>query len=59
VSSHPAPAPARGTVNRLTPLRFVVSFGVVSALADVVYEGARSIIGPFLGDLGASAALVG
>jgi MFS family permease len=43
----------------LTPLRFVVSFGVVSALADVVYEGARSIIGPFLGDLGASAALVG
>lgn len=59
MSSHPAPAPARGTVNRLTPLRFVVSFGVVSALADVVYEGARSIIGPFLGDLGASAALVG
>ncbi|MBA2472365.1 MAG: MFS transporter [Pseudonocardiales bacterium] len=43
----------------MTPLRFVVSFGVVSALADVVYEGARSIIGPFLGDLGASAALVG
>jgi MFS family permease len=37
----------------------VVSFGVVSALADVVYEGARSIIGAFLGDLGASAALVG
>lgn len=52
-------APATGTLNRLTPLRFVVSFGVVSALADVVYEGARSIIGPFLGDLGASAALVG
>ena len=52
-------APATGTVNRLSPLRFVVSFGVISALADVVYEGARSIIGPFLGDLGASAALVG
>jgi MFS family permease len=55
----PHRAPATGTVNRLTPLRFVVSFGVVSALTDVVYEGARSIIGPFLGDLGASAALVG
>ena len=45
--------------NRLTPLRFVVMFGLVSALSDVVYEGARSIIGPFLGQLGASAALVG
>jgi MFS family permease len=45
--------------NRISPLRFVVAFGVVSALSDVVYEGARSIIGPFLGQLGASAALVG
>lgn len=57
MSSHPVRPPA--TLNRLTPLRFVVSFGVVSALADVVYEGARSIIGPFLGDLGASAVLIG
>ncbi|MGB8199264.1 MAG: MFS transporter, partial [Pseudonocardiaceae bacterium] len=56
---HPARAPTTGTRNRLTPLRFVISFGVVSGLADVVYEGARSIIGPFLGDLGASAALIG
>lgn len=45
--------------NRLTPMRFVVAFGVVSMLADVVYEGARSITGPFLATLGASAALVG
>ena len=37
----------------------MVGFGIVSALADVVYEGARSIIGPYLGTLGASAALVG
>jgi nitrate/nitrite transporter NarK len=37
----------------------VISFGVVSGLLDVGYEGARSIIGPFLGDLGASAALIG
>jgi MFS family permease len=45
--------------NRVTPLRFVVWFGVVSALADFVYEGARSVIGPFLGALGASATAVG
>jgi MFS family permease len=45
--------------NRISPLRFIVGFGVVSACADVVYEGARSIIGPYLGTLGASAATVG
>jgi MFS family permease len=37
----------------------VVAFGLVSLLADMVYEGARSIIGPYLATLGASAALVG
>jgi MFS family permease len=47
------------SVNRISPIRFVVRFGVVSGLADVVYEGARSIIGPFLATLGASAAVVG
>ncbi len=45
--------------NRLNPLRFVLSFGVVSMLADLVYEGARSIVGPYLASFGASAALVG
>ncbi|WP_433467489.1 MFS transporter [Spirillospora sp. CA-128828] len=43
----------------MSPWRFVVVFGVVSMLADVVYEGARSITGPFLGSLGAGATLVG
>ncbi|MEV4001795.1 MFS transporter [Actinomadura sp. NPDC049753] len=43
----------------LSPWRFVVVFGVVSLLADAVYEGARSITGPFLGSLGAGAVLVG
>src|SRR5664279_4766641 len=47
------------SANRISPVRFIVGFGVVSALADVVYEGARSIIGPYLGSLGASAAVVG
>jgi MFS family permease len=53
------PRADRRRVNRLTPLGFVVGFGVVSMLADVVYEGARSVTGPFLASLGASAALVG
>jgi hypothetical protein len=45
--------------NRLSPLRFVLAFGLVSLLADFVYEGARSVAGPFLAQLGAGAALVG
>ncbi len=43
----------------LTPWRFVLQFGLVSLFTDMVYEGARSIIGPVPGDAGASAALVG
>ncbi len=39
--------------------RVVVGFGVVSLAADVVYEGARSVTGPLLASLGASALLVG
>ncbi len=31
MTSHPARAPTRGTLNRLTPLRFVVSFGFRTA----------------------------
>lgn len=43
----------------LRPWRFVLAFGVVSLLADMVYEGARSIIGPYLATLGATATVVG
>ena len=39
--------------------RFVLLIGVMSFFADFVYEGARSINGPFLATLGASATLVG
>ncbi len=42
-----------------TPWRTVVAFGVVSLAGDMVYEGMRSIAGPFLGSLGASALAVG
>jgi MFS family permease len=40
-------------------LKFVLLIGVVSFFADFTYEGARSITGPFLAILGASATLVG
>lgn len=38
---------------------FVVLFGIVSLFADMTYESARSITGPFLALLGASATVVG
>ncbi len=41
------------------PVTFVVLLGLVSLLADMTYEGARSITGPFLATLGASGAVVG
>src|SRR5580698_2570954 len=40
---------------RRTALGFIVSLGIVSLFADMTYEGAHSIIGPYLKDLGASA----
>jgi len=43
----------------LSPWRFIASFGVVAMLADVVYEGARSVTGPLLASLGATALVVG
>lgn len=42
-----------------SPWRAVVGFGLVSLAADMVYEGARSITGPLLASLGASAVVVG
>ncbi|HST51061.1 MAG TPA: MFS transporter [Pyrinomonadaceae bacterium] len=44
---------------RAAAMRFIVCFGVVSLFADMTYEGAHSIIGPYLKDLGATAAEVG
>lgn len=45
-------------MNRKTAVRFVLLLGLVSLLADITYEGARSITGPYLATLGASAAVV-
>ncbi len=56
MTSIPRAATGRAT---LRPWHFVLAFGLVSLLADMVYEGARSIIGPYLATLGASATVVG
>ena len=50
---------ARGEVPVVSAWRFVATFGVVSLLADIVYEGARSITGPLLASMGATAFVVG
>lgn len=42
-----------------SPWRVVLGFGVISLAADMVYEGARSVYGPLLASLGASALVVG
>jgi hypothetical protein len=39
--------------------RFVLIVGIANLFADMTYEGGRSITGPFLGSLGASATMVG
>src|SRR5690606_11707853 len=39
--------------------KFIIILGIVSLFADMTYEGARGITGPFLGFLGASAFMVG
>jgi MFS family permease len=38
---------------------FIILLGIVSLFGDITYEGARSIVGPYLAVLGASAAVVG
>lgn len=40
-------------------LRFIILLGIVSLFADMTYEGARSVTGPYLAILGASATIVG
>jgi MFS family permease len=40
-------------------LAFIVLMGIISLFSDLTHEGARSIVGPYLGLLGASAATIG
>lgn len=48
-----------GSIGRRTALRLVLILGVVSLFADMTYEGARSINGPYLAILGATGTVVG
>jgi len=48
-----------GHMLKRTALKFVVLLGVVSLFADMTYEGARSVTGPYLAILGASGTVVG
>jgi predicted MFS family arabinose efflux permease len=59
VTSSPANMESGGSAAKKFALRFVLIIGVVQLFADMTYEGARGIIGPFLGSLGASATVVG
>jgi len=52
-------APARIGLPRSSAVRFIVLLGVADLFADMTYESARSVTGPYLGVLGASAAIVG
>lgn len=53
-----ASAPSRTSAS-WSPWRTIAAFGFVSLFADMVYEGMRSVSGPYLLSLGASAAVVG
>ncbi len=46
-------------ISKSAATKFVVLIGVASLFSDFTYEGARSITGPFLATLGASATVVG
>ncbi|MEY4313312.1 MAG: hypothetical protein RLZZ319_821, partial [Actinomycetota bacterium] len=46
-------------MNTSTAWRVVIGFGLVSLTTDMVSDGSRSIVGPILAALGASAFVVG
>ena len=45
--------------SKKSAFKFIILLGIVSLLADITYEGARSITGQYLAILGASGAVVG
>ena len=44
---------------RAKAMHLIILFGLVSLFGDIIYEGARSVNGPYLKTLGANAVLVG
>jgi MFS family permease len=57
--TEPLTDPAAAARRSWSPWRVVVGFGTISLAADMVYEGGRSLYGPLLSSLGASALAVG
>lgn len=53
--------PSRKTQEKKTAfaLYVIILLGFVSLLGDIIYEGARSVSGPYIGLLGAGAAIIG
>lgn len=49
----------KNDISKKTAMKFIVLVGIVSLFADMTYEGARSITGPFLAILGATGTAVG
>ena len=57
MKSHP---PSHSTDNqKKVAFQFIMLLGIASLFGDITYEGARSIAGPYLAVLGASAGIVG
>ena len=46
-------------INRTKALKLIILFGIISLFGDLIYEGARSVNGPYLEILGANAAIIG
>jgi hypothetical protein len=44
---------------RRSAIHLIMLFGLISLFGDIIYEGARSVNGPYLKTLGANAAVVG
>ncbi|HXT85433.1 MAG TPA: MFS transporter [Verrucomicrobiae bacterium] len=45
--------------SRKSAIRIIVLLGVLSMFSDITYEGARSVSGPYLAQLGVGAAIIG
>lgn len=46
------------SISKKSSYFFILLLGLTSLFADITYEGGRSVVGPFLGQLGASAAII-
>jgi len=57
--SQEKPGQSKAVNYRKTAFQLIILLGIVSMFGDIAYEGGRSISGPYLATLGASAAMVG